>query len=171
MKKLVLVTVAATALTLIPGCGKKAETKVAPVEAQGTMKEKMGAAKEGVADVAKEAAKAEAAVPAVTTPAAPEAEKAQAAVETGVAKAGAAATAATSAFDKLVTEAKALIADKKYQDALTKLQGGLQHPALDAAQKSTLQKLLDQVKAALATDAGKAVQEKAGNLLKGVGGQ
>lgn len=166
MKKLVLGIAAAAALVLVPGCGKKAETKGQPVEAQGTMKDKQGAVGEALTGGAKAVeTKTEVAVPA------PAVEPAPAAVEAVAAKVETETKAAVSAFDKLVDEAKTLVADKKYQDALTKLQAGLLQPNLDATQKSTLQKLIDQVKAALASDAAKGVKDKASNLLKGVGGK
>jgi len=174
MKRFMLGMAAVVALALVPGCGKKAETKVEPVKAQGTLKKQADAPKEAQTGAA-QAVEKTAAVPAVPAaekaPAVPAAEKAPAPVAAVAAKVEAAVPAATSAFDKLVAEAKTLIADKKYADALTKLQAGLAQPALDATQKSTLQKLIDQVKAALTTGAAKDAKDKASNLLKGVGGK
>ena len=91
--------------------------------------------------------------------------------QAGAAEVEGEAKAATSTFDKLVAEARTLLADKKYQDALAKLQAGLQMPALDEGQKSTLEKLIEQAKAALKTGVAKDVQDKAADLLKGVGGK
>jgi hypothetical protein len=156
MKKFMIGVVASVALTLIPGCGKK-EAPALKAPAPSALKDMPAAVPEK-------------SIPAAPAAAAKELEKAAAEAPAAAAQVAAEVKTTTSTFDKLVADAQKLIADKKYQDALTKLQAGLQQPALDAAQKSTLQKLIDQVKAALAGGAAD-VKAKADSLLKGVGGK
>jgi predicted negative regulator of RcsB-dependent stress response len=97
------------------------------------------------------------------------AEKAEGEVKGAAEKVEGEVKATQSAFDAMVAEAKALIEGKKYQDALAKLQAGLAMPALSEEQKSILQKLIEQAKAALAGSTVQDAQKAAGNLLKGAG--
>lgn len=158
MKRFMLGLMAAALLVVVPGCGKKeSKAKAEPVKPMNTMKQKDAAPEAAAKETKAEAVKA--------------VEKTETAVKAEAPKAEAAVKATTSAFDKLVADAQALITDKKYADALAKLQAGLTQPGIDAAQKSTLQKLIDQAKAALAGGAAKDAEKKAGDLLKGVGGK
>lgn len=150
----------AVAVVLSFGCGKKKEQGPAP-QGQPTANERLETSAGGAAQ-AVEGAKED--VKAATGEATKQAE----AVTN---KAEGELKAAQTTFDALVADAKALIDGKKYQDALTKLQAGLATPNLTGEQKSTLQKLIDQAKAALAGNVTQDAQKAAGDLLKGLGGK
>ena len=76
---------------------------------------------------------------------------------------------AKAEFEARIAKIKQTIDAKQYQNALTSIQEALTLQGLTADQKTLLDKLLETVKKAMASDAATQAKAKLGNALKGFG--
>lgn len=77
--------------------------------------------------------------------------------------------AGQSAFDAAVEEINKLVAAKNYQAAMTRIKEALALPNLTDDQQNILQALMDQIQQAMADETMEETEEKAGDMLKGLG--
>ncbi len=161
------------------GCGKKEEeTSGRPLEPEmermmQDMAKQEDAAKKALADAKTQADKklAEATKAAEQTKADAEKQLAEAskAADAAAADAKAQVGAMQKQVEAIAADAKALVGEKNYQQALAKLQQGMQLDNLTAEQKGMLQALIDSVKKSMAQDVGGEAKKKLGGFLNKLG--
>jgi hypothetical protein len=166
-KNLITISSLALALGLVAGCEKKSEspattTKDAPKTAsevgaalQKTASDVSTEVKKVAGDVATEATKIAAAVKTTAEKTVNEATK----------QAEATAGTATAKAQEYIDKAKALVTDRKYQDALNSLQS-LSGLTLSAEQQKLVDDLKKTIQTALGTKAATDGASAAGDLLK-----